>query len=593
MKNLLAIIYCLISLQASAQYYLRGVVRDEKNNILPNVKIVLSSKGNNPYFTGYSGSFGIPLSLLNDTITLSLDGYETVKQSIQTNKFQTFVMKQLAGNASFTKNHLLSFTKNFSADNNKIIIHSNESYRNLEENDFVDANKYSETGLSLNIDRASYSNIRRFLNEGSIVPPDAVRIEEMLNYFDFRNKNADTVLHSFYCSTQLTSAPWRTNNQLLFINLQAPKLNLDAVPPGNFIFLIDVSGSMDDPHRLPLLQSAFKLLVQNLRAQDSVAIVTYGGSVSVLLEPTSGNEKQKIIDAINKLVANGDTPGEAAIRTAYALAERSFNKAANNRIILATDGDFNVGQTSEEDLENLVSQHRQTGIYLTCLGVGMGNYKDSKLETLATKGNGNFAYIDNLQEAEKILITEFTKTMYAVANDAYLSVQFNPELVKNYRLIGFDNKQNALADSTSQLQGGEIGSGHSLMAVFEIEPADKNVTTAVSTNSIQHIAWLKLHYKLPGKKEEFIQSFTAPFNYQNIQLADSSLRFAASVAMFGELLKQSVFAKDYSWEDVMKLAVNSININNTSQQEYLGLIEKAKKIYPSVKRRKKAIGKLY
>ncbi len=559
-------------------------MRNQKGVVLPNVKIVLASKGNFPYYTGYTGAFGIPLSSIIDTITLSLDGYEMLTECIHTNTHQTLILTPLAGNASIIRNHLLSATKDFLSDKSKSGFQSDESYSNIIENNFIDAERYPETGFALNIDRASYSNIRRFLNQGSVVPPDAVRIEEMLNYFNFNIKNADS-LHSFYCNTQLTSVPWKSNHQLLFINLQAPKLNLDKVPPGNFIFLIDVSGSMDDERRLPLLQTAFKLLVQNLRSVDSVAIVTYGGNVGIVLPPTAGNEKQKIIDAINQLSAYGDTPGEAAIRTAYSIAEKSFNRNANNRIILATDGDFNVGQTSEKELEDIVSKHKQTGTYLTCLGVGMGNYKDSKLETLATKGNGNFAYIDNLQEAEKVLITEFTKTMYAVANDAYLSVKFNPEFVQEYRLIGFDNKKDALADSTSQLQGGEVGSGHSLMAIFEITPTEKNIQLVNSkTMTLEQIALLELRFVKTDSDDKQVQYFKVPFSYKALQNADSSLRFATAITMFGELLKQSEFAKDYSWQTVKKIAAASIDKNNFLQQECLLLIDKAKKIYFTYRR---------
>jgi Ca-activated chloride channel family protein len=348
--------------------------------------------------------------------------------------------------------------------------HVGETYTNLVENEFTVAEKSPEAGFALNVNRASYSNIRRFLNNGMEVPPDAVRIEEMLNYFDFTERiNADR--NKFTCTSKLTQAPWNTNNRLLFIKLKAPYINVDDAPPANLIFLIDVSGSMDNPNKLPLLKEAFKMLVSNLRPKDTVAVVIYGGIVGTFLQPISCAYKDSIIKTIDKLEASGETPGAAAITTAYALAERMYNKDANNRIILATDGDFNVGQTTDKELENLVISHRQSGIYLTCLGVGMGNYKDSKLEGLAKKGNGNFAYIDNRFEAEKVLVAEFTKTLYSVANDAYVNVFFNPYYVKRYRLIGFDNKKELLEDnSITELEGGEVGSGHSLMAVFEIEP---------------------------------------------------------------------------------------------------------------------------
>ncbi len=570
-------------MQGSSQYYLRGEVLNEKGKLLPNVKILVQSKGAYAFFTGTRGGFGIPASTLTDSIFLYFEGYEPFKQLVDCNKYQKLVMKELPRSAISTMNRLVSVIKNQQIFDRTISFHSNESYNSLVENDFTATGKYPETGFALTIDRASYSNVRRFLHYGGRVPPDAVRIEELLNYFDFsRNKNEFVSDNTFSCQTTITSAPWSSKNQLLFINLQAPKIDVDFLQPTNLVFLIDISGSMDRENRLPLLQSAFKLLVKNLRAKDSVAIVTYGGGVGILLQPTSGGQKEKINNAIEQLVAGGDTPGEAGIRTAYQIAERSFNRNANNRIILATDGDFNVGQTSDKELEELINNHRQTGIYLTCLGVGMGNYKDSKLETLAKKGNGNFAYIDNVGEAEKVLIKEFTKTMYAVANDARISITFNPALVSKYRLIGFDNKKDALEDSTSEIEGGEVGSGHSLMAVFEVEPA----TDQQLADSSKQVCYLNLHYKLPGKEDKLTDRFSAVLNYRPIEQADSSLRFATAVLMFGELLKQSPFSKLYTWSDAEKLALGSAKNYDLVQTEFISLVNKAKQVYTEKKRKK-------
>ncbi len=552
------------------------------------MQIAIASKADLVYSSTIAGTFTIPDSLQNDTVIFSADGYETLKMPVETGKYSTIVMKGLANNESVSKKHLLSLTKDQDKQYRLFYMNNEESYNNTVENKFINAARFPETGFALNIDRASYSNIRRFLNNEEIVPPDAVRIEEMLNYFDLNNNTQKDLHDSFSCNTHLTSVPWKspTSNQLFFVNLQAPKLKLDSLPPSNFVFLIDASGSMEDPKKLPLLQSAFKMLVENLRPQDTVAIVAYGGTVGVQLLPTSGGNKKKIIDAIDKLTASGETPGSAGIQTAYTLAERSFNRNANNRIILATDGDFNVGQTSDKELEDLVAQHKQSGIYLTCLGVGMGNYKDSKLVALATKGNGNFAYIDDLQEAQKVLIREFTKTLYAVAEDAFLSVHFNADMVKDYRLIGFDNNRSALNDSASELEGGEVGSGHSLMAVFEIVPTDKNL--AAANGGIlpsAPIATLQLRYKEIEKKEGRQQNFQAPFNYQYIQNADSCIRFAASVAMFGELLKQSDFANTYTWPDLEKATASCVNMNDAPQKEFFELVEKAAKIYAPVKQK--------
>jgi len=582
----LIIVFLASMLNASSQFYLRGIVHDERGKGLYNVKIQLYSKGIFPYYTGNSGAFGIPTNLAVDTITLQSEGFETLKCAVESAKFQSFTLKMLPVNESLYRHRLSSVTKDrLNKQHDEIYYHGGESYSSLVENTFVDADKLPVTGFSMNVDRASYSNIRRFLNIDARVPPDAVRIEEMLNYFSFPNQNTSTT--SFTCQTKLTSCPWDVNNELLFINLQAPIINVENIPPTNLVFLIDVSGSMDQPNRLPLLKSAFKQLANNLRDQDTVGIVIYGGGVGVWLPPTSGADKQKINDAIEKLEAGGETPGAAAIITAYGLAEKIFNKNANNRVILATDGDFNVGQSTEKELEDLIGQHRQSGIFLTCIGVGMGNYKDSKLEALAKRGNGNFAYVDNIHEAEKVLITEFTKTLYAVATDCYAGVTFNPQLVKQYRLIGFENKIDAIADTTSELEGGEIGTGHASMAVFEIVPTQKNIDAVNTEEKDGDIASVKLQYKLPLQTDELKQEFKVKNDYIDIAAAESNARLATSVIMFGELLKQSEYAKKFSWNDVEALAKTAINIQDYSQAEFLTLIQKAKKIYGTGKKKKR------
>ncbi len=584
MRGLLtAILICvLLSQTTSGQYYLRGEVKDEKGRLLPGVMIKLFSKGNLQFFSGDNGLFGIPSPKQVDTITLSFDGYETVRQPVPTKQYQSLVMKMLPATASLMRNRLASITKNLTPKEQFGVFSAiGESYNSMIENSFIDAKIYPETGFALNIDRASYSNIRRFLNNDLNVPIDAVRIEEMLNYFNFSTAKQENKESQFTCNSNITNCPWNIKNNLLFINLNAPKLSLEDVPLSNLVFLIDISGSMDKPNRLPLLQAGFKLLVKNLRAIDTLSIVTYGGGVAVMLPPTSGADKLKINQVIDSLTASGDSPGEGAIRTAYAIAKRAYKVNGNNRVILATDGDFNVGQTSDKQLEDMITIQRQSGIFLTCLGVGMGNYKDSKLETLAKKGNGNFAYLDNAMEAEKVLVTEFTKTIYNVANDAYVGVKFDAEKIKNYRLIGFDNKRDAIADITSQVEGGEVGSGHNILAIFEIELAD-----GINARS-NKIATLNLQYKPAEKQEEAKQIFPINYLLQDLNKADSSLRFATAVTMFGELLKNSTYAKDYSFTDVWKLAETAIDNTNYSQKEFMVLVQKANRIYAPLKKKKR------
>jgi Ca-activated chloride channel family protein len=455
---------------------------------------------------------------------------------------------------------------------------------NIVENQFVDARKYPVTGMSLNIDRASYSNIRRFINYSSIVPYDAVRIEEMLNYFNFSYDKPDDN-DIFKIKTTVTSCPWEKEHQLFFVNLSSQKINLDLLPPSNFVFLIDVSGSMDMPNRLPLLQSAFKLLVNNLRDKDTVSIVAYGGEMGAKLDATSGAEKEKILKAIDELTPGGSTPGESGLRLAYNIAHLHFNKGGNNRIILATDGDFNVGAKKEEDLAKLVSMHRQSGIYLTCLGVGMGNYKDSKIQVLSEKGNGNFAYLDNYQEAEKVLLKEFTQTLYAVADNVYMNVEFNPEYVKEYRLIGFDNKAGALKDTASVLEGGEIGSGYSMIAAFEVTPSEINKGAIKDGFMGGKFADINLQYRYPKDTANRHFSFNSTFNFIPIEKADRSYRFAASVIMFGSTLRSSSFTKKINWENIITLASNSADMDNATEKEFIGIVKKAKTLY--IKNKKK------
>jgi len=563
------------------QFYLRGEVRDERGNLLQNVSIRQQSTGQF-YRTNNWGGFNIVSQKGADTLFFSYEGFQREHAVIKADRFQTVNLKLLPGVvSSIKKNRLASLTKDLSRDNQRRWYTGNETYVSLVENNFVHAKNYPTTSIALNIDRASYSNIRRFINLGLEVPPDAVRIEEMLNYFNFGYEPPeDNSLFKF--KTTLTNCPWSKDNQLFFINVFSRKLNLDSLPPSNLVFLVDISGSMDMPTRLPLLKSAFKMLAANLRQKDTVSIVVYGGAVGVLLFPTAGDEKEKINRAIDEMQPGGSTPGESGIKLAYSLARKHFIRNGNNRIILATDGDFNVGSQTEQELDELISRHRESGIYLTCLGVGMGNYKDSKIQTLARKGNGNFAYLDTYQEAEKIIMKEFTQTLYTVADDANLHVSFDPSLVKQYRLIGFDNKVGALVDTSAEVEGGEIGSGQSMTAVFEIEP---NFVSGENVFSDRY-AQIELRYRVP--KDTLLQHLTRTFAYDPVQYKDlnDAYRFAASVIMFGSVLRGSSFTKELSWGDVMYHASESANPTDASQSQFVELVYKAKNYYTKQKKKK-------
>lgn len=582
MKKLFIIFSALFLVShANAQYYIKGDVTDEKKQPLQNVKIYMPS-ANTLYSSGVSGGFGIPTPNRYDSLIFSLDGYISQTISFKTNEYLHVVLRKTNPASHAYKQKLVSLTTGTEGNVFPIAYYKDESYSNLAENDFIKTNNEHSTQFSMRIDKASYSNVRRFINQNSKVPPDAVRIDEMLNYFNFNYKEP-AGNDVFRIESQVSDCPWNKAHRLLFLNLSGRKLNLDHVPPSNLVFLIDVSGSMDLPNRLPLLKEAFQLLIKNLRTQDTVSIVTYGGSVGIWMQPTSGAEKEKISKAIEELTAAGDTPGEAAIRTAYKLARSTFIKGGNNRIILATDGDFNIGQRNEKDLEELIATEKQSGVSLTCLGVGMGNYKDSKIEVLAKKGNGNFAYIDDVREAEKVLVTEFTQTMYSIASNVYANVKFNPAFVCEYRLIGYDNKKSVIEEKGTELEGGEIGSGSGNTIIFEIIPSHID---SIPDETVS-IANMTLHYHLPNDTLERIMKHVCVQNYKTFRDINKDLQFATSVAMFGLKLRESkYFPFGVDWVVIKNIAVHSLSPDNFLETEFVGLVEKCKGIYFEKKRRR-------
>lgn len=567
------------------QYYVRGEVKDESGNILQNVSI-LQHKTGYLFRSGTSGTFGIISNYKTDTFSFSHEGYFSQRISVDADNYVSVKMKlKPASMSNVRRDKLSSLTKDLEKEEQKLWFTGEETYASLLENHFVNAQRYPNTGMSLNVDRASYSNIRRFITLKSIVPPDAVRIEEMLNYFNLNYEEPENG-KLFKVRSTISSCPWNPVNQLMFIDLSSRKLDLEALPPSNLVFLIDVSGSMDMTNRLPLLKSAFRLLVNNLRAKDSVAIVVYGGVTGVMLNTTSGSEKEKIIKAIDELEAGGNTPGESGIKLAYSVARNHFITGGNNRVILATDGDFNVGMKTEEELNELITRQRESGVYLTCLGVGMGNYKDSKIQILAKKGNGNFAYLDNYKEAEKVLLKEFTQTLYAVADDVYMNVEFNSEYVRQYRLIGFDNKVGALRDSLSVIEGGEIGSGYSMIALFEIEPTEINKGAIMDNFSGGRYADLVMRYKLPGDTTQQYFSETTMFRFTPFEKLSKCYKFSTAVAMFGSLLRNSRFQKEAGWAEIISMAQESSEADDLLQKEFIAIIEQARLLYTKYKKKK-------
>lgn len=466
-----------------------------------------------------------------------------------------------------------------------------ESYATIKENGFKNPFKNPLSTFSIDVDAASYSNVRRFINNGSLPPKDAVRVEEMINYFDYEypqpKGNAPVNI-----ITEISTAPWNTKHKLVQIGLQGKKIATDNLPASNLVFLIDVSGSMNEPNKLPLLVSSFKLLADQLRAKDKVAIVVYAGRSGLVLPATAGSDKAKIKEALNALSAGGSTAGGAGIELAYKVAGQNFIKGGNNRVILATDGDFNVGASSDKDMQTLIEEKRKTGIYLTVLGYGMGNIKDSKMETLANKGNGNYAYIDNISEARKVLINEFGGTLFTIAKDVKLQVEFNPEKVQAYRLVGYENRLLEDRDFNDDTKdAGEMGSGHTVTALYEIIPTgvkssfagtiddlkyQENKKTKTNGNSREMLT-VKLRYKDPnGHTSKLIQEAVVDHSSPIINTSNN-FRFAASVAEFGMLIRQSDFKQNASFERVIQTASGAMGADREGyRSEFIKLVKSAR-----------------
>ncbi len=450
-----------------------------------------------------------------------------------------------------------------------------ESYKEFEENNFLSPYEHPLSTFSIDVDAASYSNVRRYINKGELPPVDAVRIEEMINYFSYEYPQPDGA-DPVRISTEVGACPWNSQNRLIKIGLKAKEIPSDKLPLSNFVFLIDASGSMYGPGRLGLVKSSLKLLLNNLRDDDRVAIVAYAGAAGEVLPSTSAKDRQKIVEALDGLTAGGSTAGGAGIQLAYKIAKENFIKNGNNRVILCTDGDFNVGVSSNKGLEELITEQRKSGVFLSVLGYGMGNYKDDKMQTLAQAGNGNHAYIDNLQEANRVLVNEFGATMYAVAKDVKLQIEFNPEKVQAYRLIGYETRLLNNEDfNDDTVDAGEMGAGHTVTAFYEIVPV------GVNSNVFQPGNVDPLKYQKPKESEtDIINSpdmLLVKLRYKPIDSDVSSkveqsvvdngnnsvsqdFRFASSVAMMGLLLRDSKYKADASYDKLIEQA--NLGLNN-------------------------------
>ena len=447
-----------------------------------------------------------------------------------------------------------------------------EDYAAIVENEFINPKNTPLSTFSIDVDNAAYSNVRRFLQEGKMPPKNAVRLEEMINYFDY-DYPQPTDGHPLSISTDLADCPWKKTHYLLRIGMKGKEIDPRQAPVNNLVFLIDVSGSMSDENKLPLVKKAFKVLVNNLRANDKVSIVVYAGAAGVVLPATSGDKKDKILAALDKLESGGSTAGGEGILLAYKIAKENFVKEGNNRVIVATDGDFNIGPSSDGDLTDLIEQKRKDGVFLTVLGFGMGNYKDNKLEILADKGNGNYAYIDNEREAYRVFNSEMTGTLYTIAKDVKLQLEFNPKKVAAYRLIGYENRLLNAADFNDDTKdAGDLGVGHTVTALYEIIPQNAANTEGVrsvdnlkyqqnqTTPSADGADWvtIKFRYKKPDADKSLLLEKVvnqAPVAWSQ---TSTDFRFATSVASFGMLLRQSKFKGTASYASVKDMAQNAL-----------------------------------
>jgi Ca-activated chloride channel family protein len=463
-----------------------------------------------------------------------------------------------------------------------------EAYARIEENRFLAAYSNPLSTFSIDVDAASYTNVRRFLNGGSLPPADAVRLEELVNYFPY-NYPDRTGEHPFAVTTETGPCPWAPEHRLVRIGLQAKRLATRDLPPSNLVFLLDVSGSMQSPDKLPLVKQAFRALVQELRPVDRVAIVVYAGAAGLVLPSTSGADKATILEAIDRLEAGGSTAGGAGLRLAYDVAKQNYMPEGNNRLILATDGDFNVGVSSDAEMIRLVEARREEGTFLTVLGFGTGNLKDTKMEQMADKGNGHYAYIDSFREAQKVFVQEFGGTLFTVAKDVKIQVEFNPARVQAYRLLGYENRLLAKEDfADDKKDAGEIGAGHSVTALYEVVPVGatpvalasdsltyQHVTLRSSANRSSELLTVRLRYKDPkGTKSRLLST---PVTDRRSSAASEDMRFASAVAAFALLLRDSENKGAASFDQVLTLARGARGEDPSGYRgEFIGLVEAAR-----------------
>ncbi len=625
----------MLAFRPVTSHTVTGIVTDDKGSPLPAVMITVMNS-QTAAVSAADGSYKITVADKNATLTFSYVGYETQQVKLKgrsvlnislktvSAKLQEVVVvgyggrgglydqsyKSAAPLTGYAPGIQVSPNTNYyqKKDHDGIYEDFNtEGYDKITENRFLKVSDNPLSTFSIDVDAAAYSNIRRFLNQGQLPPAGAVRIEEMINYFTYEYPQPQND-HPFSINTEISEAPWNKDHKLVLIGLQGKKIPTENLPASNLTFLIDVSGSMFGGNKLPLVKSSMKMLVDQLREQDKVSIVVYAGAAGLVLPPTSGAEKTKIKDALDKLEAGGSTAGGAGLKLAYKTAKENFVKNGNNRVIICTDGDFNVGESSDDAMERLIEKERDSGVFLTVLGYGMGNYKDSKMQKLANKGNGNHAYIDGITEAKKVLVNEFGGTLFTIAKDVKLQVEFNPAKVQGYRLIGYENRMLTKEDfNDDKKDAGELGSGHTVTALYEVIPMgvkssflqkvdplkyQKEVQPLSKSSHSDEMMTVKFRCKAPdGDVSKLIEHPVKDKQIPLLKMSDN-FRFAAAVAEFGLLLRNSEFRSASSFENVIQMARKARGKDEEGYRaEFVRLVESAQSFAENKPREKDGLVK--
>ena len=603
---LLPVVFAMLGFIKNNDFKVSGTITNASGNVVPFVTVKVKD-GSNTVSSDIHGYYQITVPSQDATLLFTGAGYQSKEEKISGRTTVNVTLQTTATSlrevvvAGYGKRREIANGAHLPAISKSTFAHQpnndqsydpfdTEGYDYIKENTFRAATDNPLSTFSIDVDAASYSNVRRMLHAGQVPPAGAVRVEEMINYFqyDYAQPMKDV---PFSFITEMNDCPWNNQHKLVLIGLQGTKIPADDLPAANLVFLIDVSGSMATANKLPLVKASLKMLTDQLRAQDKVSIVVYAGAAGLVLPPTSGQNKTAIKDALEQLSAGGSTAGGAGIQLAYNTARENFKANANNRVILCSDGDFNIGMSSDDEMERLIEQERKSGIYLTVLGYGMGNYKDNKMQKIADKGNGNHAYIDGMSEAKKVLVNEFGGTLFTIAKDVKLQVEFNPDHVQGYRLVGYENRILNKEDfNDDEKDAGDLGSGHTVTALYEIIPVGvkssflKNVDplkyqkneTAVASSLSSEMMTIKFRYKTQGDEKSKLLVHTLLYSQSKNAQASENFRFATAVAEFGMLLRNSDFKAGASYASVLRSAGNALGYDKEGyRREFIRLVESA------------------